>query len=148
MKRILSPAAFLLASALVVTGEPRAVSCPATTDAEWEELVASRPEECTFIRTVEDWRDYKAGARFPGHPLNGLTPQQLADFEARLWIVNGGVASMNIGILQRNLSPAAYENVLRAFGISIIFAEDHKDYYCKSRGTCSLRYFHICTSNC
>lgn len=97
---------------------------------------------------MEDWRDYKAGARFPGHPLHGLTPRQLAEFEARLWIVNGGVASMNVGILQRNLSPAAYEQVLRAFGISIIFAEDHKDYYCASRGTCSFRLTDICTSNC
>lgn len=52
---------------------------------------AKRPEwtrpkrpaaECTFIRTTQDWQDYTAGARFPGHPLNGLTFQQLADFEA------------------------------------------------------------------
>ena len=106
------------------------VVCPATTDSEFESLVASSPQQATFIRTPQDWEDYKAGARFPGHPLSGLSAEQLAAFSASVWIADGGVVSMDVGILKKNLSSGAYADVLAAFGITPVLAEDHEGYHC------------------
>lgn len=131
-----------------IPAHAQGVVCPATTDAEWELLIASSPQQATFIRTTADWNDYKAGARFVGHPLSGLTTQQLNSFAASVWIADGGVISMDTGVLKDNLQPAAYAYVLAAFGISTQLAEDHKDYECESRSNCKEKQKYICMSSC
>ena len=136
MNRILTFSLLAVGVMLLGIGTSQAVVCPATTDAEWEALVASSPQQATFIRTSQDWNEFKGGAQFMGHPLHALTAQQLADFAASLWIVDGGVVTMKIGILKDNLSSTNLSNVLAAFGISTVLATDHEDYWCESRANC------------
>jgi hypothetical protein len=137
-----------LAVLFVSVGHAQTVVCPATTDAEWDKLIASKPEQATFIRTVADWSDFKAGARFRGHPLNGLKAQQLADFSASLWIRDGGVVTLNFRILKDNLSPSAYGAVLAAFGIHVALLDDHTEYECWSPHNCKYNVNYICMSGC
>ena len=148
MKHNATLCALMLGVLLLSVGSAQALVFPATTDAEYEALVASSPQDATFIRTQQDFDDYKAIAVYPGTPLYDLTSQQLADWAATVWVVDGGLVSMDIGILENNLSSVNFANVLAAFGISVGLAKDYEDMYCEKRATCSLKYFSTCLSTC
>ena len=148
LKTLFACAILGLAALAVTPVEAQTIVNPATTDQEWEDLVASSPQQATFIRNLSDWDDFHAGARFQGHPLYDLTQQQLDDFENSLWIVDGSVQTMDIGIIRDNLSTADYEDTLAAFGIAPSLAEDHEDYWCESRANCKTQSTYICLSTC
>ncbi|MBP7149485.1 MAG: hypothetical protein KBD01_18305 [Acidobacteria bacterium] len=149
MKKTFMVCALSLTLLWLAAGSANAqVTCPATNDTQWVALLNSSPQQATFIRTTQDLNDYVAGARFVGHPLNGLTAQELSDFLATIWIKDGGVVSMNASIPQSKLSPASFATVLAAFGISKDLYEDHEGYKCDSPHNCVVAAAYICMTGC
>ena len=121
---------------------------PATTDAEWEQLLQTTPQQVTFIRTMDDWNEFASHASEQISPLHALTAEQLAAFTDSLVIRDGGLVTAEIGILKDNLTLQNYAAALRAFGIAVSLAEDHKDYKCEGFHNCVALDRYICMTGC
>lgn len=116
-------------------------------------------------------------AKDSGSPLNLLSPTARARFVDSLKFNEGGVTSFYYADIESELtSSQAYEllslfglqsmlqympkirissdedlDIMRAYGggtIGLPLPDDHNDYWCTSRGTCSRNVGSICTSNC
>ena len=121
---------------------------PACSVREFKELMETDPFEVRFIRTIEDWKEYSENVNSKDHPLQPLTSEEVEEFTNDLVFNKGGIAGVNVEVVQKKLSYLQYEELMASFGMSIVFAADHDGYECKSRGTCVKRSSTICTSNC
>ena len=127
----------------------------ARNDRELQDLMQSDPHQVRIIRMNRDWNEFVSRSNNPNHPLFNLDDDQLEALTNAIVFKNGGVASIPVGILQRNISHDDMKAVLRILGLSIEYmmfeegdGEDRENSYCPSEPPCAPRTDWICTSNC
>jgi hypothetical protein len=121
---------------------------PAQTDADWHRLMAAKQDAPEFIRTKDQW-ERVVGSRLTGDdPLPGCEAETIEAFSKSLVFRDGGLAGADFGRVAATLSFNDFRRLFERFGIGLGYFADHEGYECKSRGTCSARGGHICTSNC
>jgi hypothetical protein len=121
---------------------------PARTVREFKALMQTDPSEVKFVRSLDDWKAFVRNGNGNGNPLKRLTEADIREFTKDLFFNNGGIAGANLRILQEKLTYVEYKDVLAAFGMDVVFAEDHQGYACVGVGDCATNQTHICTSNC
>lgn len=115
----------------------------AQTEREWKDLMVN--PRARIVRTKADWLKL---ARSGDNPLKSCSPETVAEFTRSLKFNNGGLAGAYFGGVGRELSFFEFRSLFERFGLGLGLVADHEGYECKSRGTCSARGGHICTSNC
>lgn len=123
-------------------------AAPARTTREFKALMQTDPGEVKFIRSVEDWKRFARNSDDQDHPLLPLSKEEVQEFAETLVFNKGGLAGARVDVLQSRLSYKQYKVVLGAFGIDIVFAEDHEGYKCAAPASCQAASGWICTSNC
>ena len=117
---------------------------PAETEREWWALLKSNDK--TFIRSMDDWR---AALDDPKrNPLKGCDTKTIQHFTKNLKFKNGGLAHADYSVVAKKLNYSQFRSLWRSFGLGMGLFEDHEGYACTSRGTCTVTYATICTSNC
>ena len=126
---------------------------PAKTIREFRELMEADPKTVNLIRNKKDWREYTRTRAEINHPLKSLTDEEMHEFDKSLKFGkkfgNGGIASANVGVLQRKLTFIQYEEVLGALGMDTVLAADFEGYWCDGRASCKKMKDYICIGdNC
>jgi len=124
------------------------MAAAARTVREFKALMGTDPSEVSFIRNIKDWEEYRKKSNELGNFLEPLTENEIEEFSKKLVFNKGGIAGMYVKDIQEKLSYAQYTDLLAVFGMDIVFAKDHEDYYCNSHGNCRTYNGYICTSNC
>jgi hypothetical protein len=117
---------------------------PAETEREWWALLKSNDK--TFIRSMSDWRAALTDPK--RNPLKGCDSKTIQHFTKNLKFKHGGLAHADYSQVARRLNYLQFRDLWGRFGLGMGLFEDHKDYECKSAGTCSYSYLRICTSSC
>lgn len=115
---------------------------------EFKALMQTDPNEYWFIRNMEGWIKYIEDSDSRDHPLQPLTKEEVEEFTKELVFNKGGVAGLNVGVVQKKLSYLQYKGLMSVFGMGVGLAADHEGYTCQKAGDCKKLNDHICTSNC
>jgi hypothetical protein len=117
---------------------------PAETEREWWALLKSKDK--TFIRSIKDWKDALADPK--RNPLRSCDPAAVRHFTKNLKFKNGGLAHADYSKVVTKLTYLQFKRLWGRFGLGMGLFEDHNNYKCESRGTCTPSQLDICTSNC
>jgi hypothetical protein len=116
---------------------------PAQTEREWWAMLKSDNKH--FIRSMDDW---KKALKSDDNPLNGCDKKTIDEFTKSLKFKHGGLGHADYSGVARQLNYLQFRNLWGRFGLGMELFEDHSEYRCEDKGTCTWSEMKICTSNC
>ena len=116
----------------------------ASTVEEWHTLCAN----CRNSPFVHDRKGWDSRAKAKDGVLASLSTDAIEEITNTIEFAQGGLAHFAYGKANKELGNTRIDELFEVFGLSSILAARFMDKYCEEKGTCSLRYESMCTSNC